>query len=357
MIFQGNDDMTQEERSRAMASLGAETNAATWHNKVMFYIDVPQENVIEASRIFQKSLFGRKNFDTAEFEKEKLVVLEEERGVRDNVDAMVANALHDYLCNGPISIPIGGLEETIKSITKEELEAFYLQHYKPSKLLLTITGPKDMDFGAVANIFGENTNRFLRTDKVSNEYAGRKGKRLLSSNMEQARVFMCYRAVPISSKKALTLNYVDQFFSSSMDSRLFQSLRQRHGLCYVVGAYLAFYEDIGWYVIVVKTSKENVNKCVKLINKEIDLLLDKGPTEEEMVRAKNKYISEIYSGIETSYGLNSALSLAEFNKLDDLETTLSRIKNMTAGKIKGVCRQIFDNKNKQTFTCLPESEE
>lgn len=356
MIFQGNEDMSQEECSRALASLGVETNAATWHNKVMFYIDAPAENIVEATKLFKKNLLGRKGFSSKEFEKEKLVVLEEERGAMDNVDSLIANALHSYLCRGPLSIPIGGFVETIEKITQEELEEFYQQHYKPSKLLLTITGPEDMDFDEVSNIFGENTNRFIRTHKEPNRFAGRKGQRLQSPLIEQSQIFVCYRAVPISNKRVLAINYMDQFFSSSMDSRLFQSLRQKHGLCYVVGAYMAFYEDVGWYVIVVKTSNENVNKCVKLINKEVELLLDKGPTEEEMVRARNKYISEIYSGIETSYGLNSALTALEFNSFDDLDTMLYKIKNMSRAKVMTACRQTFDKANKQVFMCLPDEE-
>lgn len=357
MVFQGNEDMTQEEHSRALASLGVESNAATWHNKVMFYIDAPAENILEASKLFKKNILGRKGFNSKEFDKEKLVVLEEEKGSRDNVDNMVAAALHEYICKGPLSVPIIGFEETIKSITQEELEEFYHYYYRPSRLLLTITGPEDLDFNAISDVFGENTNRFLRSNKQPNQYAGKKSKLLQSSAIEQARVFMCYKAVPTGSKKALMLNYMDQFFTNSMDSRLFQSLRQKYGLCYLVGAYLAFYEDIGWYIIVVKTSEENVDKCIKLVNKEVELLLQKGPTEEEMIRSKNKYISEIYSGIETSYGLNSALSLCEFNGLDDLDTTLHRIKTMTPGKIRGVCRQVFDKSNKQVFRCLPEEED
>lgn len=352
MIFQGTEDMTQEEHSRAFASLGVEANAATWHNKVMFYIDSPAENILEAAKLFKKNLLGRKRFNTAEFEKEKLVVLEEERGDRDNIDRIIASALHQYLCKGPLSIPIIGFEETISSITQEELEAFYHHHYRPSKMLLTITGPEDMGFDVISKIFGDNTNRFLRTDKESNQHAGRKGKKLYSSAIEQARIFLCYKAVPISSKKALTLNYMDQFFTNSMDSRLFQSLRQKHGLCYVVGAYLAFYRDIGWYIILIKTSEENVNKCIKLANKEVELLLEKGPTEEEMLRSRNKYVSEIYSGIETSYGLNSALAMSEFNGLDDLDTTINNIKNMSKRKVISACRSVFNNKSKQVFTCL-----
>jgi hypothetical protein len=77
-----------------------------------------------------------------------------------------------------------------------------------------------------------------------------------------------------------------------------------------------------------------------------------GPTSEEIVRARNKYISDIYSYIETSYGLNSMLEARAFNKLPPLETSLKRVRSMTKNKIMSVCNRVLINK--RIFTCVPK---
>ena len=352
MIFQGTNSMSHEELTRAMGMLGVDWNGATWHAKVNFYITASAENILAASKLLQGMLCRRK-FDQKLLEKEKLVVLEEERGGRDEIESVIVEKFDRFLCDGPIAAPVIGTAKSIRSITLDEVQAFYDHYYRPANMLVVLTGPESVDAQAISELFGKDTGKFRKSKRVKNAHG--KGKRKnCTGKVQQARVYVAFKAVPIPHHDALVLAFADKFFGDDMDSRLFQSLRQKHGLCYGCGGWAYLSDDIGWYVIWIRTSKENAAKSIALIGEEVDKLVAEGPTEEEMERAKNKYLSEVYSFLETSSGTNSLISAREYNGLPRIDVSIDRVKNMDAAEVAQVCRKYLAPANMKIFTYLPK---
>jgi len=355
MVFQGCGDFDQDILNKQMASLGADHNAGTWHNRVGFYVEAPAENINKAVELMALTLLNR-TFDQESLDKEKLVVLVEERNGRDDIDATIRDRLISFLCKGPIAVPIIGTAESIVSISLEELQAFYDHYYKPSRMLMTITGPSDLNCDELASHFGGDTGRFLRTkDKHANKHL--KSRRLVwPADVKQARMFIAHKAFSMGDVRSKDLYFMSRFFSNGVDSRLFYELRQKRGLCYGIGSSIVIEDDIGWFIIHTKTSDENIPACTRLVYKEIKKFLENGPTEEEIIRAKNKYISDIYGFIETSYGLNTMLEMRAFNNLPPIENSINAIKRMTANKIMPACREVFQKDNRKVFICVPQGD-
>jgi predicted Zn-dependent peptidase len=352
MIFQGTNELSDSELAKKMAMLGADQNAATWNSKVSFFVTVPAENIFPAAVLLRDMLIDKK-FNQEYFDKEKLIILEEESGGRDNVDNSIVEKLYQFLCRGSLSRPIIGTEDSIKSITLDEVQEFYNHYYRSDRMLIVITGPESVNHDEIGELFDTKMNRFRKSKKEKNVHLKTKRRTIYDPRIQQPHLYVCYRAFSKHSKQSLALDTLNQFFASDMDSRLFQSLRQEHGLCYGVHGYPGLQDDLGWYIISTKVAVKNINKSIKLINKEVKMLLKDGPTDEEIIRAKNKFISEIYGYIETSAGLNGIISNQVFGKFPELEETISEIKSMTSKKIINVARKVFKNENKQIFVCLP----
>lgn len=355
MVFLGTKDLSPDELNRQMATLGADWNAGTYQDKVCFYIIVPVENAMKAAELLKKVLFDG-IFKEEDFEKERDVVLEEERGGRDDIDSCVYEAMSAFLCQGPYAAPIIGTESSIKSITLKELREFHKYYYRLERMLLTITGPSELDINAITKIFGESDDKFRRSQKIKTTFKSDDKLVVKDNRIQQARAFICYKACNISNPMSLSLNYANKFFAEDMDSRLFQKIRQGHGLCYAVGGYLLFYREIGWYILWIRTAQKNVEAAIDLMDQEVSMLLKDGPTDEEMIRAKNKYISEIYGITETSYGLNAILNGSAYYGLPNLDISVDRIKSMTKEELNTACKKTFTNKNRQVFIYLPGDE-
>lgn len=354
MVFQSSKSMSHEELVRKMASLGAEWNAATWNDKVSFFVVVPQENSLEAAKLLKEMLFNR-DFDNDEFEKEKLVVLEEERGSKDDLANNIWEEIFKFICKGPMAAPIIGTEKSIKSISLGEVHAFHETHYVPEKTLLSITGPKNINVKSLIKIFGKNDGIFLKTQKEKSEYSYGKKKVVKDEKIQQqSKLFVFYKSFPKSHKSTVPMIFLQKFFSEDLDSRLFQEVRQKHGLCYGTGGYSDTGLDLGWFNLWAFVSPENTNKVLKIFDFEIQKLLNNGPTEEEMERARNKYISEIYTAIETSHGLNSFINSSAFYGSPNVNELLQKVKNIKMKDLRNAYGKVFRPENKQVFIYMPK---
>lgn len=80
-------------------------------------------------------------FTDENVEKEKGIILEELKMHKDNpYRAGEIKIIENSFINNPIRIPVIGTEESIKSITKEDLYTCYNTFYHPSNMVLVITG-------------------------------------------------------------------------------------------------------------------------------------------------------------------------------------------------------------------------
>ena len=97
-------------------------------------------------------------------EKEKGIILEEERMFIDNPDRVLnEKSRFNLFLNDPYGMKVVGTEEDIKSITKEDLITCYNNFYTPNNMFLIITGNFNKD--DAINIIRDNFNKIEKVDK------------------------------------------------------------------------------------------------------------------------------------------------------------------------------------------------
>lgn len=83
-------------------------------------------------------------FTDENVEKEKGIIIEELLQYQDMVDCVLDNKVREGIFNvDPIRVDIGGTVESVKKITKEDLDITYQTFYQPSNMFLVITGNFD----------------------------------------------------------------------------------------------------------------------------------------------------------------------------------------------------------------------
>lgn len=353
MLFLSISDMAPEDLNRRLSYLGCDSNAATHNGKVLYYVKGPVESVYEASALLKKILFDG-NFNEGLFLKEKNVILEEERSCREDlVDCMYQKML-SFLCSGPMGVPIIGTTQSINSITLDELKEFYNTYYSLDKMLLTITGPESIDVDSIISIFGHNNGIFNYSEKAPNKHNKEKLIVVPDERLkEQVKLFIIHKIDVDNEFELLNLHLINQFFSSGMDSRLFEKVRMDKGLCYSIGGSLWDYKDIGWFMISSDISFENLNITQKLINSEIKKLLKGDITDEEFERAKNKLRSRIYSSTETVVGLNWRINHTAYNGRLSLDQEISYIGDVSKEDLISTIKKVFVKKNEKVFILQP----
>ena len=128
-----------------------------------------------------------------------------------------------------------------------------------------------------------------------------------------------------------------------MNSRLNVALRERRGLVYNVEANLTSYTDTGVFCIYFGTEHDDVNRCIRLVKKELKRLCDKPLTTMQLNAAKKQIIGQI--GVARDNAESTALGMAKtflhYGKMDDPKELFLRIEAFTAKELWEVSNEMF----------------
>ena len=91
---------------------------------------------------------------------------------------------------------------------------------------------------------------------------------------------------------------MSSIIGGSMSSRLFQEIREKNGLAYSVYTYNQYYLSGGLTSTYIGTNLENYEKAIEITLSEFRKMRENGVTEDELQKAKNKYMSRIAFAME-----------------------------------------------------------
>jgi predicted Zn-dependent peptidase len=121
-----------------------------------------------------------------------------------------------------------------------------------------------------------------------------------------------------------------------MSSRLYQNLRDKHGIAYTIYSTLQIHSDCGIFYIYAASDKNKLNKTEKLISEEIDKFLNKPLKESELHRSKEQLKSSIIMELESlSTRMQSiAKSVLTNSEFENIYDTINIIDSLKANDIK-----------------------
>jgi predicted Zn-dependent peptidase len=92
----------------------------------------------------------------------------------------------------------------------------------------------------------------------------------------------------------------DAVMGGSMSSRLHQEIREKRGLAYAVGSYLASYEDAGTFVVYGGTNPSKFGEVRDIVSREFAKIRTEPVRADELTRAKRMLKGGILMGMEST---------------------------------------------------------
>jgi len=354
MIYKGTERRTCSEIVKEIAFLGGRTNAFTSYEKVVFYITVPYENIEPAMDILSDMVFNS-TFPEEEFLKEREVVREEEASSNDNVSSFLWDAMCDEFFTGKISVPIIGTPESIDGFSRKELVKFYKKFYRKSGAVVSLCGnhSKREAKRLMTQYFGRSTGKMSHNVPFEEQpYGEERVVELYKPALEHTYVWMCFPGILENDiKTEATIDLMNSILGVGMDSRLFENVREQHGLVYGIGSEHISFRDCGTFLITASTRGENLDKMISVINQELGRMKEEPVSEEELQRAKNKFRSSAYGVVEQSIGLakwNLSRAFFEQGSLEDLSEAANQV---TPEDIQRVAALLLDDSKRLTIVC------
>ncbi len=346
MVFKGTSTRSGFDIVNDIDSIGAQINAYTSKRYTCFHTVSLDTNADKCAEILA-DLYFDPSFDDDELVKERKVVIEEINESEDTPDDVCLERLLTAFFKGhPLEKPILGTKKTLASMTSETLKAYHKQMYVPENTVVSIAG-NITEEDAIALTRRRFESRMKPSGARFEEPPRAKTNCVLTKkkkHIEQSHLAFAFPCYSFTDPRMVAVQLMSAIFSTEMSSRLFQSVRERLGLCYTILGYPSTYKNNGAYIIYTATNPESVEQAVRAIRGEIDLLLKDGVTEQELKKGKEQLKTAIVLAQESTASMMRTFGsyCIETGELYDLDGRIASIDSMTASDVFEAARYIFD---------------
>ncbi|MDE6302769.1 MAG: insulinase family protein, partial [Clostridia bacterium] len=293
-------------------------------------------------------IYFNPRFDEKELERERRVVIEEINESEDTPDDVcMERLLTEFFKGHPLDKPILGSKKTLQAMTSDTLKSYHKKPDNAANTVVSIAGniSEKSAIELVKRHFESKFKECVKSERVPLEKAAshsvftKKKKQI-----EQAHVAFAFPSFAYNDKRSVAVQLMSVIFSMEMSSRLFQSVREKLGLCYTIMGYPSTYENNGVYIIYTATNPESVEKAVKAIKGEIELLLEKGVSDEELNKGREQLKTSLVLGQESTSAMMRTFGThaIQTGELYDFDARIAAIDGTCREDILDVARQIFD---------------
>lgn len=292
-------------------------------------------------------------------EHERSIILHE-HAMRFSSGSMLGELMdHAFWGDHSIGLFVVGRRENIMRFSSEDIERRVAEYYTPDAAYLVALGPI-ADFSGfideVEHCFGawQTRNRVIVEPSAITE------PRIIALPTGSKRVDLVigYLGVPVDSRERPALELLADILGGGLKSRLFQEVRERQKLVYMIHAYTQTYRLGGYLAIKLNCDVSQIPDAYAAIMKVIGQVAAEGVTHEELNRAKAARRTAILRVLENSaqhlqlLGQRSVRGEDFFVDLLIRETQAVRVEN-----VNDLARRIFTPTNQAMVGLGPRDED
>jgi zinc protease len=310
MVFKGTPRLEAGEFERLIEERGAVTNAATSQDYTHYYITTAPKDFASLAPL-QIDVVTNPRIPDEEFDREKLVVLEEIRRSQDSPQRRIYQQAIEVAFNKlPYRRSVLGPAAVIEGVTAQQMRYFHATHYQPTSMTAVAVGnlPVDELINIVADGFAAQGGSIPAIDFVGKnvrpapEPAFKQvvRKEYIDPSLQQARLIMVWR-VPgaIDLAETYPLDILAAILASGRTSRLVKELKEERQLVNNINVSNTSNRVQGLFYLSAQLPSANLREVEQLITEHIAELQTTLPTAAEIARVRRQVANRYIFGTET----------------------------------------------------------
>jgi predicted Zn-dependent peptidase len=352
LLFKGTHKRTALQISAEIEAVGGETNAFTTKEYTCYYARVLDDDLALAVDVLADAV-ADSILDPADVETERGVILEEiamhEDEPGDEVHDIFTEAVYG---DHPLGRLISGTEDSIKSMTRTQINGFYRRRYTAPNIVIAAAG--NLEHATVVRLV-RKALAGTALDSAPAEPAGpRLGNKRVPTqkphtvvrnrDTEQAHVVLGGIGIGRRDERRFALGVLNNVLGGGMSSRLFQEIREKRGLAYSVYSYASQYADAGLFGVYAGCAPGKVEEVLDLARKELAAVAADGLNDEEIARGKGMVKGSYVLGLEDTGSRMSRLAKSElmYGDLMTVDELLTRVDAVTPEEVRRIAAELLD---------------
>ena len=341
MIFKGTEKRTARHIASMMDAMGGQSNAFTTKDCTCYYMKVLDTHLHTAAELLA-DMFLCSSFADEDIELERGVVLEEIDMYEDTPEDVATEKLFEACYEGTaLGRPILGTEETLARMDSKALHDYVRKNYHPEDTVVALSGSfSDADLNYICELFGEMQG----SERNQIEPAHYQPRVVIRSNeIEQNHLCLGFPGLPLLDDKRYAYQLMNAIIGGGMSSRLFQTVRERNGMCYSIYSFPSSHVDTGMFSIYVGLGQEDEAKAAKLICNVLRDFCAEGPTREELSRCREQLKSNLLMGLESTNTRMHHLGRYELftDHVVSSDELVAAYDAVTADQVRALANEVF----------------
>ncbi|MEO8908930.1 MAG: pitrilysin family protein [Gemmatimonadaceae bacterium] len=304
MFFKGTTKRRVGDIAKETKASGGYLNAHTIYDNTVYYTVLPSSGFAKGLDI-QADAYANSIIDAGELAKEMEVIIQEAKRKSDNPSAVVTETLYELLHDAHRMRRWRiGREQGLRSFTREKMNAFYRNFYKPSNTILAISGDVDPAdaLRRVSELYGNlDATKSVRTPGPREpEHSGFR-YRELSGDIAQSELVLGWRTPGTLDPDTPVLDAAAALLGTGRASRFYRAVRERK-LATSVSVYDYTPNEIGVFVIHAETEPAKTAAAATAIWDQLRQLRDGTIDEQELTRVRRVFEARWVRRLETAEG-------------------------------------------------------
>ncbi len=321
MLFKGTSSRSASELAAQMDSLGGQFNAYTDRETTCYHARVISERLDEATDLLA-DMFFHSLFREEDIISERSVILEEMDMYRDAPDDLVVEQLFRKAFPGALGREVLGARRVLLSVTRDDLISFMEKEFIPDRTVVSLCGNySDNNVAHITELFSQPAK--LPLPSCPRQSAYRSEFIVHKKPIEQNHICLSWPGLSSGDPDRFAWHVLCTILGGGMSSRLFQTIREKNGLCYSISSFTASFRETGAIFVATATNRDADLRAIRMILEEAKVLTESKVSSKEKDLAIDQIRSEIILSHESTSARmsrlgSSVLTLGHSMSLEEL---------------------------------------
>lgn len=344
MAFKGTKTRSAKKIAEEFENIGGYINAYTSKDKTVYYVKILKE-YSEFAIEFLADILQNSVFDEFEIEKERGVILQEISMTNDTPDDIVFDYFQEAAYpKQAAGRSILGSVANVKKFGRQDFLNYIAKQYNYSNMAVVASGNiQEKDLLKWTEKYFTNLGKEKIAEVEPARYVG--GEFLKEKKLEQVNLVLGFEGISFNHKDYYSTQALAMILGGGMSSRLFQEVRENHGLAYSISSFNYCHKDSGIFAIAAATTPEKFNKLLEVSCLEIKKICAK-ISDEELQRVKTQFKASIKMAKESTNSRMQKLGsdIITHNKIYSDQEIIHKIDAITKKLVVELAQKIFTSK-------------
>ena len=349
LLTQGAGRRNAQQIAEDIAFVGGSLDATVGAEQFVVTCEVLNKDLDTGLELFHDAI-AAPTFPAEEFARKKDEAVGSIAAERDDPSAVADKALLPFLF-GPsrFAHPVIGWEKSVQSLTRDEVTAFHRRWITPDNALLAVVGDVDPK-----TLVPELEKRFADWKPSGAgpappipplaKFTGRSVEIVNKPEVTQTQIRMASLGVARNHPDFFPITVANLILGGGFTSRLVNAIRVEQGLTYSISSGFRMRRDVGTFHISTFTRNETLRRTIDETLKVIRALVDQGPSEDELAKAKRYLTGQFPLGLQAPDALAQQILDVEFFGLDPqfIQTFDGKVNAVEMSDVKRALKSYFN---------------